>query len=174
MPRLYIIRSTHGGVKWKNSLGGDETKIEELKPGLIWYWPLVSEIQSIVTARRPVDIPTMSILTKDGRSIIISAAVVFRINNVTLALGERNWDVDSTLVDIAQAAIFDEVRSTSFEELLNGTDQLLDTVTTTCKTEMKKFGVLVEKILAKDFDKSKTYRQLGDAASFITEEDEEE
>ena len=104
-PRVILIRSTHGGVKWRAKLTDDESEPEvmELKPGLHWYWPLTSELELIVTARRPVDIPNMSILTKDGKSIIVSAAVVFRINDVIKALGEKNWDVDSTLVDVSQS-----------------------------------------------------------------------
>ncbi len=175
VPRCLIIRSTHGGVKWRTNLVDDEAEpaIVELKPGLHWFWPLTSDIETIVTARRPVDVPTMSLLTSDGKSVIVSASVVFRINNVTLALGERNWDVDSTLVDITQNVIFDAVRSRQFANLLAEPGQLKEEITENSKSELKKFGILVERVLLKDFDTSRTYRVLGDA-NFIGSDEVDE
>ena len=130
VPRVVIVRSTHGGVKWRANLTNDKFDVIELKPGLHWYWPLTSECELIVTARRPVDIPTMSLLTRDGHSVIVSAAVVFRINNVTAALGEKNWDVDSTLVDVAQSVIFRAIRKRLFEDLVAGdVDELINELT---------------------------------------------
>lgn len=177
IPRLYFIRATHGAVCWRADLR-DLTKaleIEEMDPGLYWYWPITTEIESIVTARRPVDIPTMSILTKDGRSVIVSATVVSRINDVKAALGERNWDVDSTLVDITQNVIFRAVRGRTFAELLaEPTETFLNRLTAKIKAEVKKFGIHVESVLAQDFDLSRTYRVLGSAGSVVTPNEEEE
>jgi regulator of protease activity HflC (stomatin/prohibitin superfamily) len=177
VPRIEIVRSTHGGVKWRTRLTDDEVEPEviEIKPGLHWYWPLVSELEFIVTARRPVDIPTMSILTKDGISVIVSAAVVFRINDVIKALGEKNWDVDSTLVDVTQSVIFRAVRSRTFRELLDEkVDDLIDELTESTKKGLSKFGILVESVLPKDFDQSKSYRVFGETASFLTQEEDDE
>lgn len=176
IPRVLIVRSTHGGVQWKTKLTDDDAEPEviELKPGLHWYWPLTSDIDLIVTARRPVDIPTMSLLTKDGKSVIVSAAVVFRINDVIKALGEKNWDVDSTLVDVTQSVIFNAVRSRTFAELLDQPTALLNELTENTKKGVSKFGILVESVLAKDFDASRTYRILGDAKSFIGAEEDDE
>jgi len=174
VPRAELVRSTHGGVKWRAKLtNGAELEVIELKPGLVWYWPLTSELELIVTARRPVDIPTMSILTKDGKSIIISAAVVFRINNVIAALGEKNWDVDSTLVDVAQSVIFRAVRKRTFQELIDSdVDELINELTDNTKKGLVKFGILVESVLPKDFDRSKSYRVFGETINFIDQESE--
>lgn len=145
-----------------------------LKPGLVWYWPLVSDLEIVVTARRPVEIPVMSLLTKEGVSIIIAAAVVFRINDVIKAFGEKNWDVDSTLVDITQNVIFKAIRSRTFEELCQDSDGWINELTEQTKKELNKFGILVERVLVKDFDRSKTFRMLGETASFLDQESEEE
>jgi regulator of protease activity HflC (stomatin/prohibitin superfamily) len=173
IPRVVIVRSTHGGVKWATSLRGEDTQIVELKPGLHWYWPFTSEIDLIVTARRTVDVPTMSLLTKDGISVIVSAAVVIRINRVVQAIGEKNWDVDSTLVDITNSVIYQQVRSQRFEELCQNSDGLLETLTALCKDELRRFGILVERVLIKDFDRSRTYRMLGETTNFLDSEPEE-
>jgi regulator of protease activity HflC (stomatin/prohibitin superfamily) len=176
VPRAVLVRSTHGGVKWRAKLSGDaEPEVIELKPGLRWYWPLTSELELIVTARRPVDIPTMSILTKDGQSVVVSAAVVFRINDVIKALGEKNWDVDSTLVDVSQSVIFRAIRSRTFERLtVDNVDELIDELTENAKKGLTKFGILVESVLPKDLDRSKSYRVFGDTSSFLTQEEDEE
>jgi len=176
VPRATLVRSTHGGVKWRtNLLNRAEPEVIELKPGLHWYWPLTSELELIVTARRPVDIPNMSILTSDGKSIIVSAAVVFRINDVIKALGEKNWDVDSTLVDVSQSVIFRAIRRRTFQQLTDDdVDTLLDELTENAKKGLTKFGILVESVLPKDLDRSKSYRVFGDTASFLAQEDDEE
>jgi regulator of protease activity HflC (stomatin/prohibitin superfamily) len=174
VPRCELIRPTHGGVKWRARLFGKrEPAIIELKPGLHWFWPLKSEIDVTVTARRPVDIPTMSLLSKDGVSVIVGAAVVFRVNDVVKAMGGKNWDVDSTLVDITQSVIFGAVRARTFDELLDPEGDLLDELSRLTRKELCKFGIFVERVLMKDFDRSKTYRMLGDAASFLESESDE-
>lgn len=176
LPRCELIRSTHGGVKWVGDLCDSEAepKVVELKPGLHWYLPLTTEIETIVTARRPLEVPTMSLLTKDGTSIIVAAAVVFRINSVVKALAEKNWDVDSTLVDITQSVIFRAIRSRTFADLLEDNEGLLDELAENTQAELRKFGVHIEKVLLKDFDKSKTYRVLGETANFVDPGDEDE
>ncbi len=92
---------------------------------------------------------------------------MFRINDVVKALGEKNWDVDSTLVDITQNVIFDSVRSRRFDTLLGNPSQLKDEITENAKNELKKFGILVERVLLKDLDTSRTYRVVGNSVSFL-------
>ena len=167
VPRIELIRSTHRGVKWRASLFGGEPEIIELKPGLHWFWPLTSELVQVVTARQPTDIAPMSLLTSDGESVVLSASVIFRINNVVLAIGERNWDVDAAVVDITQGVIFNAVRGSEFSCLVAGHDDLVRLLTEGAKKELSKFGVLVERVLLKDFDRSKTYRLLGETTNLL-------
>ncbi len=167
VPRCILVRLTHGGVKWRGSLWSHGLEVIELKPGLFWYWPLVTDYQLVVVARQPVDLPTMSLLTCDGKSIVISASVIFRVNNVILAIAERNWDADATTVDITQNVIFDAVRIRTLENLRQESNSLKQDLTETAKNELKKFGIHVERVLLKDFDVSKTYRILGDAVKVL-------
>lgn len=172
MPRIEILRATHGGVKWRASPFRPGLEIIELKPGLHFYWPLTTDFSYIVTARRTVDVPPMSILTQDGQSMLVSAAVVFRINSVVAALGERNWDVDLTLVDVTQSVIFRLIRQHTVESLLaESPDDLIDELTAQTKREINKFGVLVERVLLKDFDRSRTYRMVGAVTQMIEGEE---
>lgn len=172
VPRVELIRSTHGGVKWRSHIWkiGSEPDVVELKPGLHWYWPVTTEICFVVTARQPTDITPMSILTFDGQSIVISASVIFRVNDVVKAIGEKNWDVDAVVVDITQGIIFHAVRSKTFEDLCQNSDQLIEELTENAKNELRKFGILVERVLLKDFDRSKTFRMLGETVSFLDQE----
>ena len=111
-PRLLIVRSTHAGVRFRHG-----KKPEALMPGLRVYWPLVTEVDIIPTARQTHNLPTQALMTSDGKKVVVSGAVVYRIADV-LATIARNWDVSDTLNDISMVAITQIVTTHSLQYLL--------------------------------------------------------
>ena len=66
-PRLLIVRSTHAGVRFRHG-----KKPEALMPGLRVYWPLVTEVDIIPTARQTHNLPTQALMTSDGKKVVVS------------------------------------------------------------------------------------------------------
>jgi len=139
VPRPVIIRATHGGVCW---LFGKY--VRELKPGWHWIWPLIMDWLDIVVARQTNNIETQTVETKDGIPVSISMVVVYSINNIIAAIGEKNWDVDTTVNDISQVALTGIVNTNEYEYLrLHLTGEIQTKLTEYCRRELKKFGVQV-------------------------------
>ena len=106
VPRRVIVRATEGGVKW--SLWREP---REIKPGVRIYWPLISDVEILVTARQSINTRTQSLMTKDGKTVVAGGVVVYKISDVVQAIGKNNWNPEETCADIAQAAIVDVIAS---------------------------------------------------------------
>ena len=163
MRRLMIIRATHEGVRWRRG-----KKPQRMKSGLHWYWPLVTEVELAVVAHQPLNLVGQTATTKDGQEVIVSGFIVFNIRDVVLAIGERNFDVDDTVGNIAQAAIFEIIMGHSFDDLRDGFadrgSELSKALTVSCRKQLSQFGVSVHRCGLTDFSKSRVYRLVGNDA----------
>ena len=115
IPRLIIVRATHEAVKWR--CGKDAIR---LKPGLHIYWPITTEVEQIVVARQPTNLVAQTLTTLDGKSVVVGAVIVYRINDAVQAIGRIKHDVDQTIGDITQAAIADIIASHTLAEIREG------------------------------------------------------
>lgn len=153
-PRLVIVRATHRGIKWKRG-----KHPVELSPGLHWFWPLVSECETVVVARQTHNMPVQALLTADSKSVSVRGVVVFKINNTVLAYGQKNWDVVGTLNDISQAAVVRVVSRLSLDHLLeNLCGSVEKELTEECRRELRPFGIRIQRVAFTDFTTSKMLR----------------
>lgn len=111
-PRLVIVTSTHGGVCF---VRGKHPR--EIKPGLVWYWPIWTEVMTYPVVRQSLNLPSQTLTTSDKRAVSISVVIIFRISNVLDAL-TLQWDLSETTNDIAMAAVREFVFSRTFDEML--------------------------------------------------------
>lgn len=158
IPRLLIVRATHAGVRWRN---GKEAL--PLEPGIHVYWPIVTEIDVIVVARQTLKVTGQVLTTLDGKEVVVGTVVVYRIHDVVKAIGKKNWDVDSTLSDITEAATMDVVASTTFEDILAGigNGMIADRLTKACRSELRRYGVYVSRARMSDFARCKVHKLVG-------------
>lgn len=143
IPRIIIVRATHNAVKWKRG-----KKTRGVKPGLCIYWPLVTDMDQIVVARQTSNLPPQALMTKDLKRVVAGGFCVFKISDVVQAIGERNWDVESTVRDITQAVIVEEVARRDLGDLLQGLADGEDSafcqaLTENCRKQLRQFGVYV-------------------------------
>lgn len=173
-PRLMIVRNTHQAVKWKR--GG---KVVAIKPGSrTLYWPLLTDIELVVVARQPANIETVSLMTKDLEEVSVGAVIVYWINDVILAIGERNWDVSSTVCEIAQAAVVEEVMKYDLKELILSVAQgpegdFSKSLTANCRKQLNKYGVHVERAGVTEFTTATVHRVIGNMQILPMQADEE-
>lgn len=157
LPRLIIIRATCGGVKWVHG-----KKVVGLGPGLHVYWPIVSIVEQIVTARQTLNLPTQVLTTKDRRSVVVGGLVVYRIVDVVQAIGERNFDVDDTARDVCMAALMEVVSDMTFDELLGNPKDVSIKLKRQARKSLRRFGVGVVNAFLTDLSQCRTYRFIGD------------
>lgn len=97
-PRLIHITEDIRGVKLKS---GTHKKLE---PGYSIYWPLFTELRTCCITRQELDLPEQILTTLDGRTVVASASIVYRIHGVIKALiGTQNYE--TTVIEVAQRAV---------------------------------------------------------------------
>lgn len=157
IPRAIIVRLTHGGVKWRFGKWA-----KEMKPGWIWLWPLTTDYEIIVTARQTHHLPTQVLLTRDGKQVAVGTLIVYSIRDVMKAIGQRNWDTDSTVNDITLAAVVEEITKLTYEELRQEISIKVATdLTRACRKYLRQFGVYVHRVRLTEIAPVKTIKLLG-------------
>lgn len=167
-PHLLQVRATHGAVKFVHG-----KKVVELKPGLHWYWPIVTEILEIPTARTTYNFDTQVILTSDGKPLAVSAVLVYRVSDVVAALSQSH-DVDDTIGDVGNSAITRVLSGKSLEDLMaeqrKGT--LQGELTGMCSEGLEPFGIDVESASLTDFSTCMVIKTLGGSPPAILSPEE--
>lgn len=156
IPRLVLIRATHRGIRWTWGRW-----IKELKPGLHLYWPVIADVEQIVVARQTLNLPTQVLLTKDGHQVVIGVLIVYRIRDVILAIGERNYDVDATVSDITQGAVVECCSGHTLAELREGCATGVEKeMTRITRKRLRQFGVYVSRTAVTDFSTCRTFKLI--------------
>lgn len=166
-PHVLIVRATHGGVAWRRG-----KRIKALQPGLHIYWPLTTEIEVMATARQTGNIPSQVLTTADGKKAVVGVVVVYRINDVVKAFGETNWDVDSTVNDISQAAVVKSIAKYDYKEILGmiGAGTFDTVLTDETRKELGKFGVAIQQCKLTDFAECRVLKIMLDRGAPSPEE----
>ena len=165
IPRPLIVRATHGGVCWIFGY-----KVVELKPGWRWVWPLITDWEIIPVARQTEQIQDQGLITKDKKQVAVRVVVIYNIKDVVQAIGQRNWDVGTTINDIAAAAVVKVVTEWDLDDLLSEITGIVEEqLTETCKSELSKFGVHVQKCCFMDFTTCRVYKIMGNRPAEIEE-----
>jgi len=159
VPRILIVRATHGGVKWRHG-----SRVISMQAGLHVYWPLVTEIEIIVTARQTLALPKQVLTAKDNKKVVVGTVVVYKIRDVVQAIGRTNWDVDTTINDITQSAVVSVIAQHTLQELLEmvSADTLNDALTEATRKELRQFGVFVSRCKLTDFADCRVYKVVMD------------
>lgn len=156
IPRIMIVRATHGGVKFCRG-----HKIKEMKPGLHVYWPIITEIEVIPVARQTHNLPNQTLITRDGKQVTISGIVIYEINNVVKAL-TKNWDYNDTVSDVSMAALAKVVVETDYAELTSNVDKFCKELTYETRKRLRSFGIRVHRVFITDFSQCRVIRLVGD------------
>lgn len=156
IPHIYIVRATHAGVKFKH---GNEAL--EIKPGIGWYWPIVTEVDIIPVARQTHNLPTQALMTKDGRKVVVSGVVVYKIRDIVATMG-RNWDVSDTINDITMCAITQVITTHNLQYIMEHiTDDIQNKLTKETRRKLKMYGVQVYRTALTDFCTALVIKNIG-------------
>lgn len=116
LPHWDVCEPTHAGVKFRASLIRSGVRTTEIKPGLYWYWPVTTRAYVIPVVRQSVDLPSQSLDTIDGVSMLVSTALVYEVVDVVQAL-TKNYDVGDTIKEIGAASAVESVVGRKHKDL---------------------------------------------------------
>jgi len=111
LPWLIIVPATHGGVAFVYGW-----RIKEWKPGLHWYWPLVTTYKTMATVRQTQRIQSKIVMTKDHKTVTVGALVTYYVDDVVSAIANIA-DLPSDIMERSQGAILAEVSERTLEEI---------------------------------------------------------
>ena len=111
LPWLVIVPATQGAVAFVHG-----RHIKEWKPGLHWYWPLVTTYKLMTTVRQTQRIQSKVVMTKDLRTVTAGALVTYIVDDVVAAVA-KVADLPSDIMERSQAAIYAELSEKTLEEI---------------------------------------------------------
>lgn len=156
IPHLEICRANHAGVKF---VKGKKPVI--IKPGLFLYWPVVTEIELLPTARQTMNLESQTLTTKDDKIVTISAVVIYHIDDVVKAIVDT-WDIEDTISDVALKANVEAITGRTFAQARKElTGKVEKDITQMCRRELKPFGIKVVKATLTDFAETDVIRLVG-------------
>ncbi len=156
LPHWRIVRITHAGVKFRHG-----KKAIEIKPGICWFWPAVTEVDIIPVARQTHNLPTQALMTRDGKKVVVSGVVVYRIKDIVKTMA-RNWDVADTLNDITMIAITHVITKHDFAYIMEHIcDDIQDKLTKETRIKLRQYGVQVFRTALTDFCTALVIKNIG-------------
>lgn len=146
IPRWVILDTTEGAVAY---IGGKTPKA--LGPGIHWYWPARTYLNTYPTARQADRLGTQTMCTTDDKTIIVGGMLVYRVTDL-VALLSTTHSAAKAVTDIALTAIHDVCCRLSWAELKE--EQRKSTLDTKLKNaaqkELNDYGVKVIKLMLTD------------------------
>lgn len=167
LPKMGICRATHGGVKFVCG-----RRIRKIRPGLYFWWPKVTEVEVIATARQALDLPAQRLTTKDGKTIILKVVPVYTVDDVEKALVD-SVDYDETAEEVAQEAAAEIVLDKDWDDLrANLLGSIRTEITRRCRSILRPYGLNVEKCRISDFARTRVLSHDGPTTAIVSEGDD--
>lgn len=156
IPRLHIVRKTERAVLFRR---GRIAKVVE--PGLVLYWPLVTDIVWASVVKQTIDLPNLTLMSKDNKTVIASGLVVYEISDIYKYLVE-NYDCDKSISEIACAAIRDVIVDKTVDEIQGNNRNTIDTaLSKNCREALKEYGIQVNRVRLTNFSVARVINILG-------------
>lgn len=165
VPRIVIVQKNETGVRYKHG-----HKTIAIKPGIRVYWPVITNIEIVSSARRTTDLPVMTLTTKDGLAVKVKACMVWKIVDPIKAVVET-FDIEGeTVPDKGRKGVVPVIVSSNLEDLLKDLVKVEKKVTSKVRVALNQFGVKVEEVFFAELAQTKVYCISG--TDFIPESDE--
>lgn len=169
LPRWGLVRSTEAGVvfhrKGQRILKG---------PRLFWWLPCISEVEIVPVVRQVIDLIPQTLMTKEGKSVIAGAIVVYAVADVHKYLVE-NHDAERSLAEVANAALREAIVSKTLAEIQENDRKTMDNaLTRAAKDHLAEFGVEIERMRLTDFSTAQIVNYVGAPLGMPPQEETEE
>lgn len=112
IPRWVILDPTMGGVKFVRGV-----KVVPLAPGIHWFWPATTRLDTYPTANQTDELRSQTIVTSDGRTIDVAGLLRYRVSDIAKLLSE-NYQAKVAIADVSLAAIHDVCCDMEWPELI--------------------------------------------------------
>lgn len=126
-----------------------------LEPGFHFLIPFVDHVEQVINVWTTVTLPVQSVVTKDGRLVVVKAMVKYRVSDSKVYTLEV-YDAKDALSDTACGVVFGAIHSRDYAEC--NRDNLSEVTTQDLKKEAKKWGITVRSVTLTDFGEVRSIR----------------
>lgn len=155
LPRPIQVKDTHRGVMFTKG------RHRVLNPGWHLYWPIWSDPRVYPVKRTTLDLPTQTLITKDGHTVLVSAVVVYLVEDIEKAIVET-YDFESDITNASRGAVKEVITDTDLASLMSQKD--IDVrLARGVRSDLRPYGVRVESVFLSDFAPCRVYRIVGDS-----------
>jgi len=161
IPRLWLVDPDESGVRV--TLG---KYVKELIPGWYIFLPLIQTCEKIKVVTQVVDLRPQSVRTIDGKEIILSGAVKYKVTSAKDAILNL-YNYDANIQTLALGIIFDYVSSKSSEET-EFVNYLKQEILRGLREASRGWGLKIEQIYLTDIGKVRNLRILLNESIFNT------
>jgi SPFH domain/Band 7 family protein len=165
IPRLTIVDSTKGWVKFVQG-----KHVRSGGPGLVWHWPLVTEIIVFPTVRDSLRCQAQTITLPSGETVLVEAVVIYEVEDIE-ALIAHTAEPNMTIMDQTMAAVAAVMESiASWEELTTISrrqrrahdTELNYRLRNEVAEALKPYGVKVLSVMLQNKAKARVYKLVND------------
>lgn len=152
-PRFKTVFPNEGGVflrmgKCRKTLG----------PGLYFCLPVVDEIQKLDVTTQVINLPNQSVTTKDDRTLAVSGAVEYSIDDPQKALLQVQ-NFDASLQNLSMGIIGDFIKQRTYAQCIK-LDGLEATVIEGIRERASEWGLRVTRFWVTDMAQHRVYRLM--------------
>ncbi|CAN0268238.1 unnamed protein product, partial [Scytosiphon promiscuus] len=159
-PRFYIVRIDELAVA--QTRGNDA---EEKWPGVHWYVPAFTELESLRTSRQTFQTPTFTVETADAQPVALNLLVTFRIVDGSAYL-TGNYEADDSLALAVACAGRNVAMRSTWDELTQPASKgraLEGKLRRAVAKEVHEYGIEIESVQPMDQVRvSRVIRLIGD------------
>lgn len=121
----------------------------------------IEEVFWLSSATRVDEFAAQTLVTKDGKNVIIGVIVTYRVHDVDKAMNSV-FEPFAAIADAVQANVADAVISTDYAAI--PTMAFSDALTVACRKRGFTYGFEIDSVRIGEFAPTRTYRLMGDGA----------
>ena len=153
-----IVHSYERGVRFR--LGRD---VEELLPGWHWFWPAFESIDIVNVAPETRNLPTQTVMSKDGKPVTFSANVCYRITDARQMFVSVQ-DFDEAMIAYAMCHLASEIGARTLVGLRRDREELEPNLADSLSEKVGAWGAAIEWVGITDLANANAYRVFGDGS----------
>lgn len=153
---MRIVRGYERGVLFRWG-----TDVAELGAGLHWFLPGRESIEIVNVAPEVRNLPTQSVMTKDGHAVTFSCNVCYRITDARKMFTSVQ-SFDDAMTGYAMVHLAASIGGRTFASLKRNREDLEIELAETLTSKVRNWGAVIEWCGITDLVEARAYRLYGD------------
>ena len=156
VPKMVRVTPTHDMVKWPFC-----REAVVCGPGIIWYWPLFTEVQLVDIRWQSTLCYLQTITMRDGTTVTARALCIWRVDDPITSVVD-NADYADRTAELTQSIVANLLASVTREQLVT-VAALNAALSMECRQQMREVGIQVKDCMFTELAVTKTIRLMGQA-----------